>query len=254
VSGLLTGMGPEGAALALLLVGHALADFALQTDAMVEGKPAPGPLLAHGAVVLVVQAIAVLPLWTPRTLVLVAGVAVVHVLVDGVKGHLADDEDPSLGWFLGDQTAHLVALLVAWRLLDPVAWQAGPVVEALGGLTFQMWSALATGAVYVAAFAIAGHGGNAVVRAVLPEDPAEDDPDQADELAAGRVIGVLERWIVLALTVAGQWSAIAIVFGAKSIARFRELKRRGFAEYYLVGTLTSVLVAVVLGLAVDLLA
>lgn len=42
------------------------------------------------------------------------------------------------------------------------------------------------------------------------------------------------------------WQAVALVVAVKSIARFEELKQRAFAEYFLVGTLTSVLVAIVL--------
>ncbi len=50
----------------------------------------------------------------------------------------------------------------------------------------------------------------------------------------------------------GQWAALAVVLAAKSIARFEELRDRPFAEYYLVGTLASLLVAVLTGLAVQL--
>ncbi len=40
-----------------------------------------------------------------------------------------------------------------------------------------------------------------------------------------------------------------ILVAAKSIARFDELKDRRFSEYYLIGTLTSLLIAVIVGLA-----
>jgi len=35
---------------------------------------------------------------------------------------------------------------------------------------------------------------------------------------------------------------------AKSIARFQELKERKFAEYYLIGTLSSILFAMLVGI------
>ena len=53
---------------------------------------------------------------------------------------------------------------------------------------------------------------------------------------AGRVIGYLERFIVLTFLLEGQYGAIAFVFTGKAILRFRSLSR---AEYYLVGTLAS---------------
>jgi hypothetical protein len=46
----------------------------------------------------------------------------------------------------------------------------------------------------------------------------------------------------------GAESAIGLVVAAKTIARFRQLDDRDFAEYYLLGTLASVSVAIVTGL------
>lgn len=65
-------------------------------------------------------------------------------------------------------------------------------------------------------------------------------------LQAGRVIGVLERWLVLFLLGRGEMGAVGFVFAAKSIVRFREFERRDFAEYYLIGTLYSIVFALVL--------
>jgi hypothetical protein len=61
---------------------------------------------------------------------------------------------------------------------------------------------------------------------------------------AGRAIGWLERSLVFAFVLAGVPEAAAIVFAAKSIARFASLDQRPFAEYYLIGSLASVAVAV----------
>lgn len=65
---------------------------------------------------------------------------------------------------------------------------------------------------------------------------------------AGATIGVLERMLVLTLVLLGQYAAIALIFAAKSIARFEELKDRQFAEYYLIGTLSSILFAMLVGI------
>ena len=42
----------------------------------------------------------------------------------------------------------------------------------------------------------------------------------------------------------GQYAAIALVFTAKSVVRFKDFENRDFAEYYLYGTLMSVVTAV----------
>jgi hypothetical protein len=65
---------------------------------------------------------------------------------------------------------------------------------------------------------------------------------------AGRTIGILERWLIMILMMSGQYGSIGFVLTAKSIARFKNFEKEDFAEYYLVGTLYSVLFAVVISL------
>ena len=82
---------------------------------------------------------------------------------------------------------------------------------------------------------------------VTVSDSVVDGPGK--EVAVGKYIGILERILILTLTVTGNISAIGIVFAAKSIARFNELSKKQFAEYYLVGTLLSFLLALAGGMA-----
>ena len=63
---------------------------------------------------------------------------------------------------------------------------------------------------------------------------------------AGRMIGTLERIIMVIFIAIGQYSAVGLVLTAKSIARYDRIsKDQVFAEYYLLGTLLSTLCAVV---------
>jgi len=100
--------------------------------------------------------------------------------------------------------------------------------------------------------------GIVLVRAVL-ELPAlqmrrdEDRTAGAIEIARGRTIGALERAVALILVLLGQYGALGVIMAAKSIARFRALEDREFAEYFLVGTLASLLIALGGGVAVRLL-
>ena len=64
----------------------------------------------------------------------------------------------------------------------------------------------------------------------------------------GATIGILERLLIVVFVLAGTDAAIGFVVAAKTIARFRQLDDRDFAEYYLLGTLASVSVAIVTGL------
>ncbi|MCX6640429.1 MAG: hypothetical protein NTW14_08120 [bacterium] len=74
-------------------------------------------------------------------------------------------------------------------------------------------------------------------------------PESGGVRGAGAIIGILERALVLTFVLINQYTAIGLVLTAKTIARYKELDDRQFAEYYLVGTLTSVLCAILTGLA-----
>lgn len=62
----------------------------------------------------------------------------------------------------------------------------------------------------------------------------------------GEAIGILERWLLLILVLRGDYTALAFLVAAKSLVRHdRFSKDPDFAEYFLVGTLGSILLAVV---------
>ena len=60
----------------------------------------------------------------------------------------------------------------------------------------------------------------------------------------GALIGMLERVVILLLGALGLYSSIALVLTAKSLARFKQLGEKEFAEKYLVGTLISLIIAI----------
>jgi hypothetical protein len=243
MSAWLTSLGPAGTALALLVLGHVLGDFVFQTDALAMAKHRLRPLLTHWGIVCLVHVAVFTPLLTVRSVVVVAVIGVLHLPVDAVSAQIRERNGGSARLFLGDQLAHILVILAAWAVLAPGSWRLTPLLAG-SGVTQLPWTAVTTGAVYLAAFVFAHEGGNAIVRGVLPD--ADPTPDSEDELEAGSLIGSLERWLILFLGVAGLWGTIGLVVAAKSIARFEELKQQAFAEYFLVGTLTSVLVAIAL--------
>jgi hypothetical protein len=101
---------------------------------------------------------------------------------------------------------------------------------------------------YVTAYLYICLRGMVVVRGVL-ELPAlqmrrdEDRTAGAIDIARGRTIGALERAIALTFILLGQFGALGLVIAAKSLARFKALEDREFAEYFLIGTLASLLLA-----------
>ena len=62
---------------------------------------------------------------------------------------------------------------------------------------------------------------------------------------AGKLIGIMERFLVLSLILVGQFSAVGLIITAKSILRFKSTQKN---EYVLVGTLLSSGIAVIIGI------
>ncbi len=70
----------------------------------------------------------------------------------------------------------------------------------------------------------------------------------SDDAPAGWLIGILERSLFVVLILTGNIGIIGFVLAFKSLARFENLKEKAFAEYYLVGTMASSLLAIMMGL------
>lgn len=90
-------------------------------------------------------------------------------------------------------------------------------------------------------------GDKAAQQPSLSQTPAANQPALDErEFNAGRVIGILERLLIYFFVLNAQYTAIGFVMAAKSFTRFRELEKRSFAEYVLVGTLLSALLAMLI--------
>jgi hypothetical protein len=83
-----------------------------------------------------------------------------------------------------------------------------------------------------------------------PAQTAIDTPIDTKEYNRGRLIGNLERIVLTIVVAAGSYAALAFLVAAKGVVRSDEFdKNREFAEYFLIGSLASVLVALCAGMA-----
>ena len=99
--------------------------------------------------------------------------------------------------------------------------------------------------------------GNQLVRLVLSSVGAvkpEGQPQPSDRLKGGRLLGPMERVLILGLGLAGQLAAATAVVAAKSIIRFPEINAQkarengnigidDVTEYFLVGSFASWIIA-----------
>lgn len=63
-------------------------------------------------------------------------------------------------------------------------------------------------------------------------------------IKAGRYIGLLERLLIIIGLVMGSWEVIVAVVAIKTVARYKNLDDQDTAEYFMVGSLASILWAV----------
>lgn len=204
-----------------LLMAHVLADFVLQTDAMVRHKRQPMMLLLHGAIVLLTAQAATGQLAAPALLALAGA----HMAIDAVKTYGRFD---GFRGFVTDQAAHL-ASLVAIALLVPDLWAAG-----VWGT--QAWClplmALLTGLILST---VAGQ--YAVGLLMRPHSLRVRGSGLRD---GGRIIGLLERGLIFLLILLGQPLGVGFLVAAKSVLRFGTATRdQRTAEYVIIGTLAS---------------
>lgn len=216
-----------------LVFAHLLADFALQTDAMVRNKHRLLVLAQHTAIVAVTS-------WAALGLapapLLILGIAISHALIDRIKLRWGGT---GFAGFILDQAAHLAVILLAASLLP------GTYVSGLWGLPIlapwvaRLPEAMTLGAALIATVWAGGYAVAALMSHLAP-------PVEASLPRGGQLIGRLERLMILILVLLGQPGAIGFLITAKSILRFGEVSRDGAAgdgrrisEYVIIGTLAS---------------
>ena len=74
--------------------------------------------------------------------------------------------------------------------------------------------------------------------------------DLGADVKTGRYIGGVERILTISIILAGAWQALTVLYGSKTAIRFDQAKDNpDFAEYYILGTTLSALLAVIIAVA-----
>jgi hypothetical protein len=83
------------------------------------------------------------------------------------------------------------------------------------------------------------------VKPGIKGDDNLSEPDSIDQVEynRGRVIGALERLMTFFFVLNGAYSALGFLIAAKGMTRFKQLDDREFAEYFLIGTFLSIILA-----------
>lgn len=260
--------------LLILGIAHVIGDYLLQWRKLAENKEKSGKaLLLHG--ILYAAAMGFVFLCAPvlRALLVWGILTVSHGIIDCLRVKADKRWNSPRGRvisFCADQALHLSIVVVCWAFL-----LRGQRTVWLSALAARSWFRPAL--LYTALLCVIWQPAAILVRKVLamlppPEAPKAETPEDAAEpmepvpqepmeepekpmepeadFRSGELIGKLERVIVAALVLSGAATAIGFVLTAKSVARFKQMEDRNFAERYLVGTLLSVSVALAAALLV----
>jgi len=237
-----------------LLLAHLLADFPLQSSAMVRAKKARRtPYIKH-ALTHYICALGCLLLFTAgpmrslRVQGLLALYVLAHIATDAGKQLLVKNKIfPDRAWlFLADQAVHVVIVAaIAWGITRATWAEVRALV---------LWPAPKKLDVLVLAVVYAGvlFGGGYLIRYCtrpLSQPLAMSQEETREELQnAGLYIGWLERFLVITALLMQSPALVGLILTGKSVARFPELKDARFAEYFLIGTLLSLSIALLGGL------
>lgn len=229
-----------------LLIAHLLTDFVFQSDSWVEQRKKDGwrgrHLYLHG-IVAGVLAYLFSGFWS--LIWLPAVVAVMHIVIDGIKSRYEND----LKSFFADQLGHFVVLIVIWILVVAPDREDLMFFENLLLTGTKFW-------VIAAAYLIVIWPSSVLINRITEKwrkDISEKEGAEKDKSLekAGTWIGWLERFLILTFILLQQYAAIGFLVAAKSIFRFSESRKVG--EYVLIGTLLSFVIAVIVGLAAGML-
>jgi hypothetical protein len=256
--------------LLLALIAHVAADFIFQTAATVNRKNQfkVSGYFRHGITVLMTLLILLQGYCWWAVLLFCLLTTVIHLLLDLLKAwYLAHAKWRrfELGAFIGDQILHVTTIVLIWQCFD---WQPEPLVTAFYHWLFapkllavltrsspEMETTIVQVLIVFLTYLAVCWGGVAFVAKFLGclSFPAKKILRGEANSKAGSYIGLIERGLILTLVLNNSLTAVVFVFTAKSIARFNDLNDRDFAEYYLVGTLLSTLLAVGAGLLARIL-
>ncbi|PVZ72156.1 DUF3307 domain-containing protein [Pelagibaculum spongiae] len=220
---------------------HFLCDFYLQPESWVEDKNskkiASAKLYLHSFIQAFFAALICLSYSKPFLIVALV-IFLSHAAIDLIKTLLPK----SLLFFVIDQIAHLAILFTIWlALTDQFHLISDISQETLYPLT-----------IYMLTFGLSLKPASIVISLFLSPYTHTATEEQSSQgiREAGKMIGYIERSLIIIFILAGSIASIGFLIAAKSIFRFGDLTQNNEVrktEYVLLGTLSSVIISIVLG-------
>lgn len=228
--------------IAILISIHLLADFLFQTSIYSEKKRKMlKPLFLHFFIYFIVFEILFFLLFQcEKTFLLGLIISISHLLINFIKNKLEKifpQRRLQLLFFSFNQLIHFVTIIGFYYILNLENFTSQLYIDLKDCEHFK------TFILYIMVFSIILDPASVLIRKLfISISPKTYPKAYSEELKAGNIIGKLERTIIAILLLNNQFGLIGFVLTAKSIARFKQMEDKNFAEKYLIGTLTSFLI------------
>ncbi|WP_312045634.1 DUF3307 domain-containing protein [Anaerotignum sp.] len=227
----------------VLIIAHFLADFTFQTTKMAQRKLNSFKyLIYHASIYAFIFSILMFPLVKFQKAILPYIIIICsHFFIDWIRT-LVDKKFTRksilFASFIVDQMIHVLILVVLYNY-----YKLGAEITSLYDY-IQQWQYSNRLVIYCLTFVTLWDPTAVFIKKLfLFIDDGESCNQEENDPQVGSIIGKLERIIVSILILCNQFGAVGFVLTAKSIARYKQLEDKNFAEKYLVGTLTSVAIA-----------
>lgn len=256
----------------LMLISHTFSDFVFQSRKMVEEKSKLKAIgfIKHGIILFLISIFTLLAsdFSLLKTVIIIT---IVHLIIDifkesfqkilkdlHSKGKIENRLFNSwkLAMFLIDQFLHIIIIIFISRGIEV---NKGPVYDFVSPYIYDnnVFSNHNLKILFIITY-IAFSGAymiplvfnliysnisdyNEKLGTIIKQDMKnEDERDFIDEVKTGKWIGILERILMLIFIAGSHMAALGVIVSVKSLARFKMMENKIFSEYYLLGTLLSV--------------
>lgn len=235
----------------MMIIGHIIGDFYAQTDLNAKERKHDKLMLMKRCIlyIIIMGLCSFTPLFMDEVfkfLMCIAFIGILHGIVDFIKILIEKKVNINsiahIYLFFIEQIFYIAIILLAYNMFNIT----GSTYLNLFGRSYEI-SSFNNIINLAICLLICGQPASTFIKLVFSTIKNEVEGFSQDDTnpRIGSYIGILERIIILFLGMLGQYSAIGFVLTAKSVARYKQLEDKNFAEKYLVGTLLSSLISIV---------
>jgi len=219
-----------------LILSHLLTDFVLQPKSWIESRNRKHFRSPHLYIHGLITALGCFVFVGADYWIAIVIIFITHILIDGWKSYKPDEAK----YFLIDQGLHLAVIFIYWCA---IFFNRNDLMLVWKEINTQKTLTVITAYVLITM-------PSAILIGQLTKKWREKMADAETLGSAGKWIGIVERLIILTFIFLHQYEAIGLLIAAKSLLRFNEANRPEIkTEYLLIGTLVSLSIAIITGMA-----